>query len=305
MAPRLKLLLLVTLVSLVPACVPFPVVELKTTAPEVRGRVIAAETHAVVRGAKISFDGRDDIFAESRDDGRFSLHSQSDLVLLKVATPCPMVDFPTPRRVPGAIVVRYPGSRDQRVLLGYYYFNMATHWKRGDRGENLDKWTLEVGDIEIPLSDSKAAAKTDVGQPAAPPFSPLSPEELDVAEAVFQHLLQSDPPTWPRGQHGCVCLAIRHNSAVVEPGPAFLRRFEASQHCFHAMSAHDTNYDINYDVDDIRRESPGVYRASGTYVRRPSPFAIKLEMPFEVRLVDGKWKARALAANVSGGAFAP
>jgi hypothetical protein len=151
-------------------CIALPTAEHLVTAPEVHGRVIAVGSKLGIEGARVYFEGRDDIFVLTRQDGSFTLPKQTDLVLLKVFTACPVYDFPTPRSYVGAIVIQKPGWQTKQILLEPYYekrYKLAmTEESLYMRHEKL-KEAIYISDAEIEKANQALEPQPTVVAPPA------------------------------------------------------------------------------------------------------------------------------------------
>ncbi|PTX91630.1 carboxypeptidase-like regulatory domain-containing protein [Opitutus sp. ER46] len=130
-------------------CVALPAPQIQVTAPEIHGRVVTTDGTPIA-GARVHFEGDDDGGTASAADGTFVVPKHHDLVLVKVFTPCPVYDYPTPRRLPGALVVEKPGCRRTVVALRDHYAQLRRasgnlHWK----GSHWKDPTVKVGDVVV------------------------------------------------------------------------------------------------------------------------------------------------------------
>ena len=133
--------------------IPVPTVKMKVTSPYIRGRVIDCESGLSVYHAKVRFEGREFDFVFTDNDGKFFMEKQKDLVLLHVYTPCPVYDFPTPRKHPGALIVTLEGYKELKLPLKPYYDERNQKMlERAKRGENVD-YSKERDKLEILLND--------------------------------------------------------------------------------------------------------------------------------------------------------
>lgn len=132
-------------------CIVIPAPYVKVTAPEVRGRIVDGTTQQPVPGVLVKFEGQESGGVQSGKDGVFRLPRQRDLVLGKVFTPCPVYEFPDPRRVPGALVIEKAGWKSRSFPLATYYqrlkrpSNAGTIWHPNE----WDDPVLEIGDISV------------------------------------------------------------------------------------------------------------------------------------------------------------
>jgi len=131
---------------------------MKVTAPEIRGHVVARGTNDPIAGVKVHFEGRDDIYVLTKKDGSFVLPRQSDLVLLKVFTPCPVIDYPTPRRRPGALTLQKNGWKTESIeLLPYYRMLWSRPQSKGNAHWKSSPWEdpmIDIGDTHLSQSNS-------------------------------------------------------------------------------------------------------------------------------------------------------
>lgn len=146
----MKLTVLLTVPCLLlAACIPVPTAQLKVTAPEVHGRIVDESTHQPVAGAEVSFEGQSS-HVTSAPDGSFTLRRQRDLVLMKVFTPCPVYDFPEPRRLPGAVTVGKQGYDARTVELRPYYQRLApVHGNENWKASPWEDPTIDLGEVSL------------------------------------------------------------------------------------------------------------------------------------------------------------
>ncbi len=143
--------LFVVVVLALSGCVVIPKPYIKVTAPEIRGRVIDPVTQQPVPEVTIGFEGQDAVRVVSRPDGTFRLPRQRDLILTRVFTPCPVYEYPEPRRLPGAIVLEKPGW-ERRTLVLRPFFAQLHHAKRAGTIWHPNTWedpVVEVGDVML------------------------------------------------------------------------------------------------------------------------------------------------------------
>lgn len=144
-------------------CVVVPRPYLKVTAPEITGRVVDAATHKPVPDVSVCFEGQDAAVVRSGADGCFRMPRRNDLVLTRVYTPCPVYDFPEPRRLPGAIVFEKTGYKRHTIALTPYYSQLPTAKRAGTvwHPETWDDPIVKLGDVEIPLAGAAAPTSAE------------------------------------------------------------------------------------------------------------------------------------------------
>jgi hypothetical protein len=142
---------LITTAALLAGCVVIPAPYIKVTAPEIRGRVVNAATQQPVPGVTVAFEGQEHGTVRSGADGSFRLPRQHDLVLTKVFTPCPVYEYPTPRRLPGAVVLHKPGWQPRSVALAPYYSQLPLARHHGSiwHPNTWDDPVIELGNVAL------------------------------------------------------------------------------------------------------------------------------------------------------------
>lgn len=145
-------------------CVALPSAGLKVSAPEVSGRVVDGSTGHGLAGARVAFEGREEQYVTTKADGTFRLPAQKDLVLLKVFTPCPVYEYPTPRRFPGAVIIRMPGWEARAVLLRPF---LDERWFGAKKGTPHDA-PIEIGVAELTKANKAVEPSRGAVMPADP-----------------------------------------------------------------------------------------------------------------------------------------
>lgn len=149
--PTHLLLALVALVTFA-ACVPMPIPRSKTTAYRTRGRVVDAISGDPVAGARIHYQGRNDLVFQSDAEGRFDIPEQRDLVLLTVVTIDPTHEYPKPHAMPRAVLVEKPGYARRKILLQPFYLQK---WREQKPPYVGPRFIVELGDVEMePTGDA-------------------------------------------------------------------------------------------------------------------------------------------------------
>jgi hypothetical protein len=128
------------------ACVPFPMPRPKATAYRTRGRVVDARAGGPIAGAKIYYEGRNDLVFYSDAGGRFDIPEQNDLVLLTVVTIDPTYEYPRPHPMPRAVVVAKPGYLARRILLQPYYLQK---WREQRPPYFGPAFVVDLGEVQM------------------------------------------------------------------------------------------------------------------------------------------------------------
>ncbi len=141
-----KLVFMVAILIAAGACVPFPIPRPKTTAYRMRGRAIDGRAGDPIAGAKIYYEGREDLAFYSDALGKFDIPAQNDLVLLTVVTIDPTYEYPRPHPMPRAVVIAKSGYAPRRILLQPYYLQK---WREQRPPYIGPAFVVDLGDIPM------------------------------------------------------------------------------------------------------------------------------------------------------------
>lgn len=157
-------LLLIVMLGCAGCALPMPIPHPVTTAYRTRGAIIDQHTDKPVPGARICYEGREDLAFYADEQGRFDIPEQNDLVLVSFITPCPVIDFPKPHHVPGAALVSKEGYQTRKIVLRPYYEQQLSS-RRGPR------FIFELGELRLTANRpvQTVSAHDDVGKTAGDP----------------------------------------------------------------------------------------------------------------------------------------